>query len=114
MMEFTLVNFIIRINSQSATICSFVEPFLTTYSTESSGFGNDEIHSDKMIFSIWNVGEAMSMEEVTNEQAYDANKIKILEGLDAVRKRPRRYIGSTSAKELHHLVWKITDISMNK
>ena len=45
MMEFTSVNFIIRIYSQSVTICSFVEPFLTTYSTESADFGNDEIHS---------------------------------------------------------------------
>jgi len=41
----TLVNFIIQIYSQSATICSFVKPSLTTYSTESSDFGNDEIHS---------------------------------------------------------------------
>jgi len=43
-MEFTLVNFIILIYSQFVTICSFVEPFLTTYSPESSGFGNDGIH----------------------------------------------------------------------
>jgi len=43
-MKFTLMNFIIRIYSQSDTICSFVEPFLTTYSTESSDLGNDEIH----------------------------------------------------------------------
>src|SRR5690625_689687 len=47
MMKFTLVNFIIRNYSQSDTICSFVELFLTTYSTESSDFGNDEIHSFK-------------------------------------------------------------------
>jgi len=40
-----LMNFIIRIYSQSDTICSFVGPSLTTYSTESSDFGNDEIHS---------------------------------------------------------------------
>src|SRR5699024_3260740 len=39
-----LVNFIIRIDSQSDTICSFVEPFLTTYSTESADCGNDVIH----------------------------------------------------------------------
>jgi len=44
-MSFDLVNFIIWIYSQSGTICSFVEPFLTTYSTESSDFGNYEIHS---------------------------------------------------------------------
>jgi len=45
MMEFTSVNFIIPIYSQSVTICSFVEPFLTTYSNESAKFGNYEIHS---------------------------------------------------------------------
>ena len=45
MMEFTLVNFIIRIYSHFDTICSFVEPFLTTYSTELSDFGDYEIHS---------------------------------------------------------------------
>ena len=39
-----LVNFIIQIYSQSSTICSFVKPFLTTSSTELSGFGNYEIH----------------------------------------------------------------------
>ena len=39
------MNFIIWDYSQSGTICSFVKPFLTTYSTELSGFGNDEIHS---------------------------------------------------------------------
>ncbi len=42
--SYGLVNFIIRIYSQSDTICSFVEPFLTTYSTESSDCGNYEIH----------------------------------------------------------------------
>src|SRR5690625_40728 len=48
----TLVNFIIRIYSQSGTICSFVEPFLTTYSTESSDFGHYEIHSLVYLYLI--------------------------------------------------------------
>src|SRR5699024_6320598 len=57
----------------------------------------------------------MSMnEKVTNEQAYDAEQIQILEGLEAVRKRPSMYIGSTSEKGLHHLVWEIIDNSIDE
>ena len=46
------MNFIIQIYSQSDTICSFVDPSLTTYSIESSDFGNYEIHSLKYDFKI--------------------------------------------------------------
>ena len=61
------------------------------------------------MWEVWKYLQRKDLNNMANKNTYDADSIAILEGLEAVRKRPGMYIGSVSTKGLNHLIYEIVD-----